>query len=254
MGASQHGEDRILASIFARLGVDRGTCVEFGAWDGIKHSNTRDLILSGWAGVMIEANPERFKDLQETYRDRPEVLKLNRIVGFDSPDTLDEILAGIDFFADFDLLSIDIDGNDYHVWDAVKQCMPKVVVIEFNPTMPNEVGFVQVRDMSVNHGSSLLALNELAARKGYSLAAATECNAVFVRNDLFPVLGITDNSLAVLHPGNLYHTYILQMYDGTLALHGFNRLLWHDAPVRIEVTQPLSREQRRFNDALSKEK
>lgn len=249
---SQHGEDGILEDVFALLGVDRGTCVEFGAWDGRTYSNTYNLIVNHeWSGVLIEAKTDRFDALREVYRNRPDVVTINRIVGFDSPDLLDEILRTRSLPKDFDLLAIDIDGCDYYVWEAVKFFEPKVVVIEFNPSMSNRTWFLQARDLRVNHGSSLLAINSLALAKGYELIATTTCNAIYVRRDLFfSKLGGGDNSLDKLHSDISYQTHIIQLYDGTLMLVGCDRLIWHDPPVKIEVQQVLPESLRVFPDAL----
>lgn len=248
---SQHGEDGILEAIFVLLGVTKGTCVEFGAWDGKVHSNTHNLLVNqGWSGVLIEANEERFADLLATYEARADVVKLNRIVGFDSPGTLDEILAPTSLPTDFDLLSIDIDGNDYHVFAALRAYHPKVVVIEFNPTIPNEWSYIQPRDMKVNKGSSLLAIVELAKQKGYELVATTECNAILVRRDLIDLEDFGDNSISALHKDTGLQTHVVQHYDGTLVLIGVNRLIWQETPMRIEVPQTLPPHLRTFPDAL----
>ena len=95
---------------------------------------------------------------------------------------------------------------------------PRLVVIEFNPTIPNDVFFVQARDQSFNHGSSLLALIELARQKGYELVVTTDVNAFFVRSDLFHLFGIEDNSIGAIHNPGAYESRIFQLYDGTLVL------------------------------------
>src|SRR5579872_1690072 len=95
------------------------------------------------------------------------------------------MLVGTPIPRDFDLLSIDIDGNDYHAWAAVKTYRPKAVVIEFNPTIPNEVDFVQEPVTHLNHGASLAALVRLAREKGYELVSTTLNNAFFVEQKYF---------------------------------------------------------------------
>lgn len=250
---SQHGEDGIIAAIFRLLGITTGQCVEFGAWDGKMHSNTHRLISEcGWGGVLIEANPERFKELLATYAGRSDVAKLRRIVGFDAPDTLDEILKETPLPLDFDLLSIDIDGNDYHVFAAMQVYEPKVVIIEFNPTIPNEWSYIQPRDMKVNKGSSLRAVVDLAKAKEYELVATTACNAVLVRADLINLNALGDNSIEALHKDTSLQTHIVQHYDGTLALIGVGGLIWHTPTVKIELPQVLPEHLRLFPDALNK--
>lgn len=227
---SQCGEDGVLEDAFAALEIERGTCVEVGAWDGKVHSNTYNLIANrGWSGVLIESDRVRFEALQETYRDRPDVTKLNRTVGFTSPDLMDEILAETPLPRNFDLLSLDIDGNDYHVFAAMKMFRPKVVLIEFNPSFPNDFRFVQAADARCSQGSSLLAITELAEEKGYELAGTTLCNGLYVRRELLPVS--TRDSLDVLHPDARLQTYVVQLYDGTLLLAGYGDLIWKGGPI-----------------------
>jgi hypothetical protein len=243
---SQHGEDGILEAIFARLEVAPGSCIEFGAWDGKKNSNTRNLIVRhGWSGVQIESDTARFAELFETYRHLPRVTCLNYAVGFDSPDTLEEILAAERCPLDFDLLSIDVDGCDYWILASLKR-HPKVIVIEFNPSIPNDVDFVQARDLTVHHGSSLKAIDGLARSGGYALIATTVTNAIFARWDLAATLGVTDHSLDRLHPDTSLQTHVIQLYDGTVRLVGVDRLIWRRDIVEITVPQPLPEESRRF--------
>lgn len=125
---------------------------------------------------------------------------------------------------DFELLSIDVDGTDYAIWNGLKEYFPKVVVIEFNPTIPNEVEFVQEDSASVNHGNSLASLVKLGKHKGYELAATTVNNAFFVRKDLFPLLNIQDNSLHQLRSADTRITYFFSGHDGTVFLAGHQKL------------------------------
>jgi hypothetical protein len=247
---SQYGEDGILLRIFDLLGVDRGWCAEFGAWDGIYLSNTHNLIKNhGWQAVLIEADPTKFRDLQNNAP--VGVTCLNRRVSFDPPDNLDELLAQTDAPADLDLLSIDIDGNDYHVWDTLHAYRPKIVVIEINPTMPNHIEFVQARDMNVKHGSSLLAMTNLGLKKGYQLAAATTCNAILAREDVFPALGVTDNAPDTLRPGREDETSLLHLFDGTLALAGRTRHPWNGMELRDRRVQILPARLRTYTPEAS---
>jgi hypothetical protein len=119
---------------------------------------------------------------------------------------------------DFDLLSIDIDGNDYHVWDTVKTYKPRLVIIEFNPTIPSDIEFVQEKNNSINHGNSLLSLVKLGKSKGYELIATTYCNGFFVEKEFFDLFKIEDNSIDSLWK-NPEAPRIFQLYDGTLMLY-----------------------------------
>jgi hypothetical protein len=249
---SQGGEDGILERIFELLGVSEGWCVEFGAWDGIHLSNTRRLIESeGWHGVLIEADPAKFIELEANTAAFPGVVCRNAFVGFDPPTDLDSILGETEIPEDFDLLSIDIDGNDYYVWESVTRYRPKVVVVEINPTIPNHVRFVQARDMSVQQGTSALSLVELGKTKGYELVATTQCNVIFVRDDLYPAIGIADNSLDALRTGHDDETSILHLFDGTLVLAGRTTHPWNGMELKNERIQILPAPLRHYTPEAS---
>ena len=248
---SQYGEDGILEQVFKILEIAKGACVEFGAWDGKHFSNTANLLLNkGWGGVMIEGSSVKFGDLRKTYEGRSDVILLNRIVSFGPPDNLDSIFSTTPLAEDFDLLSIDVDGCDYHIFDSVKKYHPKVVICEFNPSIPNCIVFSQARDMALNHGSSLLALVQLAKSKSYELVCCTDCNAIFVEQRFFAKFGIENNSIDVLHQDIRYQTWIVQFYDGTLKVAGCGRMIWHGVSIDEERIQMLPKEMRRFPDAL----
>lgn len=237
---SQTGEDGILAKISEVLGLAAGWCVEFGAGDGKRLSNTHSLITEhGWSGVLIEADKDKSRALTDTYATTPRVVTLRRFVTFAGENSLDAILTGTPIPLDFDLLSIDIDGNDYHIWDSLQVYRPKVVCIEHNPTIPNTVEFVQPRDMAVYQGSSALALNKLAKAKGYELVAQTLLNSIFVQEAYYASFGIQDNSLDRLWPKENKFTQLSVLYDGTLVLHGPAQLPWHNALIRQDRLQVL---------------
>jgi hypothetical protein len=248
---SQFGEDGVLEKVFEVLGIKKGQCVEFGAWDGKQYSNTYNLIANRqWGGVLIEGSKERFSQLKETYRGRNDVKTLNCLVGFEPPDSLDDILAKTALPIDFELLSIDIDGNDYHIFSSVNKYHPKVVVVEFNYSIPNHIGFIQERNMAVYQGSSLNALCKLASTKGYELVCATDTNGIFVDRKYFPLFGITDNSIDALHKEVRYHTYLLQLFDGTLLVAGVTRMLWHGVTIESSRMQVLPPELRKYPDRI----
>jgi hypothetical protein len=248
---SQSGEDGIIAKILEVLGEPIGWCVEFGAWDGRYLSNTYDLIARrGFSAVLIEGSERRFRDLVDRFTSNPKIVPLNAFVGFSADDGLDTLLAKTPIPEEFDVLSIDIDGNDYHVWKAVTRYRPRLVVIEYNPTIPTEVAFVQPADLRVNQGSSLRALTELARDKGYELVAVTLHNALFVRSDHFAAFGIADNSPAALRPDESMVTYIFNGIDGTVFIRGYGRLGWHGIPYRERRMQLVGRPFRRFPDTF----
>ena len=177
---SQSGEDGIIQKIFDTIGEGSKWCVEFGAWDGIHLSNTRALIDRGWKGALIEYNSNKY---QELVRNTPRgSIPIHAKVGWGPTDGLDAILSRYpEIPLDFELVSIDIDSDDYSVWEAFTKYKPKVVIIEANPTFPINVEFVQ---MGGSHfGNSALSLYLLGISKGYRLVSYMT-NCIFVRDDL----------------------------------------------------------------------
>jgi hypothetical protein len=241
---SQFGEDGIIEHIFSVIGTPTKWCVELGALNGTHDSNTWALMQKGWSGVLLEADQTYFEKLMQNYAGNANAHCVNAFISFEGADTLDNTLARTPIPKEFDLLSLDIDGNEYHVWDSLVEYRPRLAVIEFNPTIPNEVSFVQPRDMTVFQGSSLRALVELGKTKGYELVAANEANAFFVLKELYPKFGIADNSIDALHTNTSMQTKLFQLYDGTLMISGFNKLLFRNIPIDVEKLQVLQKHER----------
>ena len=237
---SQYGEDGIIEKVLEVIGVKDKWCVEFGSWDGKTCSNTYYLITDkGYSAVLIEGNPKRYKDLLKTFGDNDRVIPLNAFVGFDNENDLDSILKKTDIPTDFDVLSIDIDGNDYHVWKAIRNYKPKVVVIEFNPTIPATVEFVQSADKRLQHGSSLLSITKLATSKGYELVCATASNAIYVDENFLGLFGINDNSVGTMMTDQSYITHIFSGYDGTVFIRGCGVIPWQEIAYKESRVQQI---------------
>jgi hypothetical protein len=241
---SQCGEDGIIDKVLELMEETNFWCVEFGAWDGITLSNTYSLIRNkGYSAVLIEADRAKFRELVRNCESSGKVMPVCASVGFEPENCLDVLLRrhapGVP--VDFDVLSIDIDGADYYVWEAVRHYRPKVVVIEYNPTIPNSVEFVQARDLRVAQGSSLASIDKLAKRKGYELVAVTELSGIFVESELFRLFGIQDNSVAAMRTRQPYVTHIFSGYDGTVFLGGCRNLIWLGTPYRESKVQQIPR-------------
>ncbi|MGH2506215.1 MAG: hypothetical protein ACRDHZ_02145 [Ktedonobacteraceae bacterium] len=244
---SQFGEDGIIEAALSKLPTLNRWCVEFGAWDGIYLSNTRNLIESrGYRAVLIEANKKSFQKLRKNTDSFSGVLAVNAFVGFSPSDNLDFLLSTTLCPEDFDFLSIDIDGNDIHVWRAIKQYRPKLVCIEFNPTIPTEVKFEQPADPKINWGSSLAAIVSLAKEKRYELICVNEVNALFVTAELFSLYSIRDNYPSTLRPNVISYPMIFTGYDGTIFLTRDVMLPWHGVNVSGEDIQPLPKLLRKY--------
>lgn len=250
---SQSGEDGVIGKCLELLPARDHWCVEFGAWDGLHLSNTANLIVNGgYSAVLIEGDASKFEALRRNFADNKAVVAMNRFVGLREDDGLDSILRQTPIPADFDFLSIDIDGNDYHVWQATAKYRPKLVCIEFNPTIPTEVGFVQERNPNIKHGSSLKALAELADGKGYELISVLSWNAIFVRRELFPSFGVSDNSLHSLRRDTTAVTHFFSGFDGTIFLSGLRELPWHGLALDEKNIQMLPSFLRRYPNDYSK--
>lgn len=252
---SQCGEDGVLQRLFELLGVGQGWAVELGAADGVWLSNSRLLIgARGWSGVLIEPDASAFERLDRLYAGRSDVHRCRRRVSAEagSADSLEALLRQTPIPAEFELLSIDVDGNDYHVWKSLAGYRPRVVVIEFNPTIPTEVSFAQADDPELNQGASLRALVELGRDKGYELAGVTSWNAIFVLAEDWRGLGLGDNSMARFRRDTSLVTHLFFGYDGTALLAGAQHLPWHRLRLRSSDMQVLPAPLRRYPPLYSR--
>jgi hypothetical protein len=244
---SQHGEDGIVRKILELIGTANEWVVEIGAWDGKHLSNSWSLTnRQGWHGVLVEGDAERCVQLRRNCADLPKVTVRQAFVGFtaEAPNSIDRILADTAIPPDFDLLSIDIDGNDYYVWQAMTRYRPRIVIIEYNPTVGNDVVFVQDPDERLNQGCSLLALIRLGQEKGYELAAVTTSNGIFVRAEDFPRLAIADNDIDAMRRDD--GPRILVGYDGTVFTASLDYLPWTHVKLEAEDLQILPKGLRQY--------
>ncbi len=241
------GEDGIIEKILEVIKDNDGWCVEFGAGDGREMSNAFNLIENKkYSAILIEPSDRKFRKLQMLHKDKSNIILLKKFVDVTGEDCLDNILKKTDIPTNFDVLVIDIDGNDFYVWGAVKQYKPKVVCIEFNPTIPNSVEFVQVLDLKINQGSSILSIYKLAKQKGYELISTTRANAFFVDAKYFHLFSIRDNSVSQIRSDESAVTHIFCGFDGTIFLRGSRQLYWHYIPYDECRVQQMPKFLRRF--------
>lgn len=227
---SRNGEDTMIKKFIDILNDDVKWCVEFGAWDGKHSSNTYHFISQeAYKAVLVEGDSAKFSQLSENMKPYP-VDCFNTYVSFEGDNTLDNLLGRTKIPHDFTFLSIDIDGNDYHIWESFQNYRPKLVIIEFNPSISNEVEFIQPKDMSLNQGCSPLSLIKLAKEKVYELIASTENNLIFVDKQYFALFDIKDNSLYKLRTDLSLVTYIFNGYDGHVFVRGFNQMYLYTMP------------------------
>lgn len=213
---SQFGEDGIIAEIFRRISPRSRICVEFGAWDGKYLSNTWDLWHNqGWSAVLIEGDAKRHRDLCRAVRGYKSAVAIHAFVTPDGESSLDQILVRLGSSEDIDLLSVDIDGDEYYVLQGLNRVRPRVLVVEYNPTIPPELSLVQVS--GDYFGASARALVEIAKSKGYGFVCCTQTNCIFVDGADYPKLAIAEPDLVqVFFRENL--TYVVNAYDGATFL------------------------------------
>jgi hypothetical protein len=171
---SQWGEDGILAEIFKRIGTTNRQCWEVGAADGKWFSNSRRLIDDGWRACLIEADEANWPELDKLDGERVTVVH-----GKAEPTgacSLDEILARCEFDLRPDLGIIDVDGQEYYLWNGMTQFRPRVMVVEYDPNA--DAAFVP--DLNGAGQAGFAAICSVAVSKGYFSAATTPTNAIFV--------------------------------------------------------------------------
>ncbi len=191
---SQWGEDGILQYLVRSLPIAHRTFIEFGVEDFVE-SNCRFLMMNdNWSGFVIDGSPENIRRLEQA----PYFWKhdLRGVAAFITRENINELLAKSGFAPEVGILSIDLDGIDYHVLEALQGWQPAILVCEYNAvfgpqrkvTVPYEPDFVRGRKHPsyLYVGASLGALAHAAVRKGYALVGTNSAgnNAFFVRQDL----------------------------------------------------------------------
>jgi len=251
---SQFGEDQIIQDHLSRLWeknlADRWSC-EFGAWDGLHFSNTANLILNyNYSGVLIEPDSRKFQLLKQNMEDYQTIL-INDLVALEGANSLDNLLSDTPIPMDFDLLSIDIDGADYWIFESMLKFRPKIIVIEFNPSIPKEVEFVNPRDIRIKQGSSVRSILLLAENKNYRVSGVTTCN-VFLIDEKYSHL-FADK---LIHLQNLkdpiFVNRMWQTYDGRIHTQSNLNLFWHDLKFPNRSMQLLPNYFLFFPDSMSK--
>jgi len=215
---SQFGEDGIIQKIFEVIGTGSKIAVEFGAADGFNCSNTANLWSKDpdWKGVLIEADPRLIDSLKANTASY-NCIPLHRKIGLNGPDSIESILQEIGIGNDIDLLSIDIDGNDYYVLMSLDRLRPRILICEYNPSIPAHLDVFPEPDNYI--GCSVAALQRAAAEKGYSLVAITDTNCFFVQNSDYPKFSGYDTDREHIRIDR-YISYVISDYSGNYKVVG----------------------------------
>lgn len=191
---SQNGEDGLIRHIMSRIASPERTFVEFGF--GLRENNCLRLILQeGYRGLYMDGFAPAVRVFNECVH-RRKIDSVRAACEYLTIDNIDATMTRHGFAREVDILSIDVDGVDYWLWEATKSVAPRLVIMEYNSsfgpedsvTVPYEPSFDRNTKGARGHyhGASIAALTLLAGRKGYALIGAdrTGSNAFFVRRDL----------------------------------------------------------------------
>ena len=174
---SQFGEDLFLFDIFKKKKVSNGTFIEFGAWDGFYYSNCKLFSDIEWNGFFIEGDTKRFNKLLSNYQSYKNISCVHKFI--DEKYTLNKLVED-NKIENLDILSIDIDGKDLLELKRLTLIKPKVIVVEFNITIPFDTEY---EDLESGNGSSYLSIKNYCEKKNYELIHVTAANLIFVDND-----------------------------------------------------------------------
>ena len=197
---SQFEEDGKLLFIFSILGMKYKSFVEIGSEDGV-NSNSANLYFNfGWHGLFIDGNSRSIKRGIKFFAKYPHpwFYKPKFVCSKVTRENVNDLIEKAGYKGEIGLLSIDIDGNDYWVWDAIRVVDPQVVIIEThnefgmnNIVVPYDADYSYPGKHPVYHGASPVAMVKLARKKGYRLVGANDLgfNFIFVKK------GLAENAL-----------------------------------------------------------
>jgi hypothetical protein len=190
---SQFGDDGILQYLIDQAKPSIEKFIEFGV-ENYSEANTRFLLLNNnWSGLIIDGDPANM----DFVRSAPDFWRydLQAVSQFIDRDNINVLFEKAGFTGEIGLLSVDIDGNDYWVWEAIHVVNPVIVTVEYNSvfgakhavTIPYDAAFnrTSAHFSNLYWGTSLKALCLLAEKKGYSFVGCNSAgnNAHFVRKD-----------------------------------------------------------------------
>lgn len=206
---SQFDEDGIILYVLSTVGMKTKRVVEICCADGTECMASNLIINHGYQGFLFDGDPKNIEEATRFFNSKKDcflnVPKLKQ--AWITKDNINNLLREVGAEGEVDLLSIDIDGNDYHIWEAISVIQPRLCVIEthnsipadYALTMPYSESFDSSRLSEKERGfrsASLMAVKKLAEKKGYRLIGGHKhgFNVFFLRNDLglteFPEVSI----------------------------------------------------------------
>lgn len=220
---SQNGEDGVLGWILSTIGIHDYRFVEFGIEDGTECVSALLSLHCGWRGLLMDCDEDNVQAARRYYSARLQghADRVSIKQAFVTRDNINSLLTEAGVSGEIDLLVIDIDGNDYWVWEALEAIDPRVVVIEYNAsfgrhqavTIPYQAHFdrMTAHPSGFYHGASLAALELLGRKKGYGLAGCESngVNAFFVKRELMrePLNELTAGEAFYPHYGRLHRGF-----------------------------------------------
>jgi hypothetical protein len=204
---SQSDEDGILLFLLAATGADSQRFVDIGAGDCVSASNCANLALNlGFHGLFIDADAGRIASGRQTYTTHPDTSLYPPLTvqAFVTRDNVDRVVREAGLEGEIDVLSIDVDGNDYWIWQALTCVKPAIVVIETHTEYRlHDVLAPYQEDFDWRNsaegaaiGASPVAMTRLARELGYRLVGGSRFgfNAFYVRDelarDVVPTVGV----------------------------------------------------------------
>jgi hypothetical protein len=201
---SQFGEDGIIQFLISNVDIPNKTFVEFGV-ENYKEANTRFLLANNnWSGLIIDGSRSNIDSVKnDAIYFWHDLTALNAFITKDNINSL----IGSRFSGDIGLLSIDIDGNDYWIWEAIEIVNPRIVICEYNSvfgnkhsvSVPYSADFLRqnAHFSYLYFGASLGALCVLAEKRGYLFVGCNSSgnDAFFVRKDVIgdiPVVSLEE--------------------------------------------------------------
>jgi len=204
--SSQNDEDGLVFALFKRIGSTNRRFVEIGC--GMNGGNSGFLASElGWHGLMTDVREDAIRKIVIHYTGHHVTAKAWRV----TRENVNDFITDSGFAGEIDLFSLDIDGMDYWVWEALTACNPRLVAIEYNwlfgpeksVTVPYSADFnLDAIGIRSYHGASLAALVHLGRTKGYRLVATERVNAFFLRHDVAPEIREIDHRQGYRAPVN----------------------------------------------------